>query len=1087
MDTFRRSVVVVAVLSALAIVPPREASAQSGVNWTLETIATVVPPPSCGVQATMTGLGFDLQNRAVAGWQTAWGCGGTAPIWWSRRSGGSWTSYQIVDPTTHHPPKGLPADLALGPDGTPFYAYASIGSAYIFGNGNWWQVTIANLNANPTSSTDRRRLIQYYQDCISAYPNFALAFSPGQTSPNVLTGTRCSYSGWLALDAHDEVIGPLHGAPIFNALVGTGGEFINTDYATGPDGRHHVVYFYERGGPAGWGVAYNNGTPGHELQLAVPHRNRGAEVSVVAGQDGRIHVAIGGIPTCDNPFEGGLLYATSVDGISWAKTFVDTVSGRRPSIALDGEGNPVISYSRFGSEVRLARKTAASWTTERVISQSPGTDDASSTRLAFDHAARPHVLLYDKGPRNVALAQGPVSGPGLTLSHPGDQSGTVGQGVSLALSASGEGPLSYAASCLPPGVSIDPVTGVVTGTLPSSPGQSQPAVVVTDGAGNTAVVTFTWTFDVPPPNSAPVASDATGTTSEDTAAGILLPASDGDGDALTYAIATAPAHGTVTIAGSIATYTPAADYNGADAFTFTASDGTATSNVATVAITVLPVNDVPAAADAQATTNEDTAADIPLHANDVDGDALTYAVATAPAHGTVTIAGSIATYTPAPDYNGADAFTFTASDGTAISNVAAVAITVLPVNDIPAAADAQATTNEDTAVDIPLHANDVDGDALTYTIATAPAHGTVTIAGSTATYTPAADYNGADAFTFTASDGTATSNVAAVAITVLPVNDIPAAADAQATTNEDTAVDIPLHANDVDGDALTYAIATAPAHGTVTITGSTATYTPAGDYNGADAFTFTASDGTATSNVAAVAITVLPVNDPPQLLPVLSQTVHAGTTITFALSATDIDGDALEFGASGLPVGASVDATTGAFTWTTTVGQAGAHVIAFHVTDSGGLGATQQATLTVVLPIPTLDCSVARPSLDEIWPPNHKQTHVIDIRGFEAELLIDITAVLQDEPTDTLGDGATAIDGGGVGTPSAWVRAERSGTVKVPGNGRVYEIRFTATAGNGDSCSGRVLVGVPHDRGKGPAVDDGIRYDSTVAGGPQLP
>ncbi|MEW6758349.1 MAG: hypothetical protein AB1347_09020, partial [Acidobacteriota bacterium] len=67
-----------------------------------------------------------------------------------------------------------------------------------------------------------------------------------------------------------------------------------------------------------------------------------------------------------------------------------------------------------------------------------------------------------------------------------------------------------------------------------------------------------------------------------------------------------------------------------------------------------------------------------------------------------------------------------------------------------------------------------------------------------------------------------------------------------------------------------------------------------------------------------------------------------------------------------------------------------------------------------------------------------------------------------------------APDGYGVGTAQVSLRAERSG----PGNGRVYRIAFTASDGQGDSCSGTVAVGVPHDA-KDIPVDDGQTFDST--------
>ncbi|MFN8480934.1 MAG: ExeM/NucH family extracellular endonuclease, partial [Kouleothrix sp.] len=93
-------------------------------------------------------------------------------------------------------------------------------------------------------------------------------------------------------------------------------------------------------------------------------------------------------------------------------------------------------------------------------------------------------------------------------------------------------------------------------------------------------------------NAAPVAQNQSVTTAEDTAASITLGATDGNGDSLTYSY-TQPAHGTVTGTGPNVTYTPAANYNGPDSFTFKANDGTVDSNVATVSITVTPVNDAP--------------------------------------------------------------------------------------------------------------------------------------------------------------------------------------------------------------------------------------------------------------------------------------------------------------------------------------------------------------------------------------------------------------------------------------------------------------------------------------------------------------
>ncbi len=260
--------------------------------------------------------------------------------------------------------------------------------------------------------------------------------------------------------------------------------------------------------------------------------------------------------------------------------------------------------------------------------------------------------------------------------------------------------------------------------------------------------------------------------------------------------------------------------------------------------------------------------------NDTDVDAgttLTATLAASPANGTVTLAANgTFTYTPAADFNGTDSFTYTASDGTAVSNVATVTITVTAVNDAPVAVNDTASTTEDAAVSGAVLGNDTDVDAgttLTATLAASPANGTVTLAANgTFTYTPAANFNGTDTFTYRASDGAAVSNLATVTITVTAVNDAPVAVNDTASTTQGTAVSGTVLGNDTDvdpGTALTASLGAGPANGTVTLAlNGSFTYTPAASFSGTDSFTYTASDGTAASNVATVTITVTPVSNP---------------------------------------------------------------------------------------------------------------------------------------------------------------------------------------------------------------------------------
>jgi hypothetical protein len=128
---------------------------------------------------------------------------------------------------------------------------------------------------------------------------------------------------------------------------------------------------------------------------------------------------------------------------------------------------------------------------------------------------------------------------------------------------------------------------------------------------------------------------------------------------------------------------------------------------------------------------------------------------------------------------------------------------------------------------------------------------------------------------------------------------------------------------------------------------------------------------------------------------------------------------------------------------------------------------------------PTPTCSAAKAMPATLWSPNHQFvpiaiTGVTDPDGDAVP--ITTTGVTQDEPVNGKGDGNTSPDAI-IKAGAASVRAERSGK----GNGRVYELSFTADDGQGGVCTGAVKVSVPHSLQKGAtAIDDGQIYDSTI-------
>ena len=473
---------------------------------------------------------------------------------------------------------------------------------------------------------------------------------------------------------------------------------------------------------------------------------------------------------------------------------------------------------------------------------------------------------------------------------------------------------------------------------PNYEGPDAFSYTVSDGQGgaDAAAVAISVTGE----NDAPVASDVSAETDEDVPLTVPFSATDAEGDALTFEVVGAPGHGTV----AAGVYTPDANYNGPDSFTYRASDGSLPSNVATVSLVVRPVNDAPTADDVSATTDEDTPVAVALAGADVDGDTLTFAVVDAPDHGS--LLGGV--YTPNPNFHGSDTFTYRADDGALQSAPATATITVRPSNDAPTANDVAVTTDEDTPVPVALSGADVDGDTLTFAVVDAPDHGSF-VGG---TYTPDANFHGTDTFTFVANDGLVDSSPATATITVRPVNDAPVAIGFAVSTNEDTPLPVSFGATDVDGDTLTFAVVSGPAHGSFL----GGVYTPALNYNGPDEIRFRANDGAADSNVAVVAITVDPVND----APVADDDAYGADTdrpLTVPAPGVlgnddDVDGDTLTATLLADAAHGSVSLDSdGSFTYTPAAGYSGPDSFTYRAGDGSPLSDTATVTLTVAAPV----------------------------------------------------------------------------------------------------------------------------------------
>jgi hypothetical protein len=406
----------------------------------------------------------------------------------------------------------------------------------------------------------------------------------------------------------------------------------------------------------------------------------------------------------------------------------------------------------------------------------------------------------------------------------------------------------------------------------------------------------------------------TGSGPEDEQLGGTLSCTDVEGSPLTYALAGAASHGTAAVgANGTWTYDPAPDFNGADAFTYTAYAGTDSSNAGTVDLTITAVNDAPVAGDDTITVAEDAATDVTamILANDTDvdsGDTLSVTGTSGASGGTAVLDGGTVTFTPDADAcgTGEGGFSYSISDGHGGTASADVTVNVTCVNDAPVATDDTITITEDTPTDVTddILANDtdVDGDLLFVAGPTDASGGTLAYSTGThhVTFTPSADLcgSGVAGFDYLAADGTLT-DAAHVTIDATCVNDNPVAASHTATGTEDTDVVVSGAtlldgATDVDGgDVLSVTGTSDPADGAVAWDGSVATFTPAANACGTDAggFDYVISDGHGGTATGHVSVDLTCVEDPPVAVDDTGTAAEGSGPALYDVLANDTDPD----------------------------------------------------------------------------------------------------------------------------------------------------------------------------------------------------
>ncbi|MFK5958265.1 MAG: tandem-95 repeat protein, partial [Lutibacter sp.] len=393
---------------------------------------------------------------------------------------------------------------------------------------------------------------------------------------------------------------------------------------------------------------------------------------------------------------------------------------------------------------------------------------------------------------------------------------------------------------------------------------------VTDGSGNIATCDQIVTV-----KSNPIAFDDSDSTLEDTSVTTQVLSNDTDCDnninSQSVTQVSAPNHGSIVInSDGTITYTPNPDYNGNDSYEYSVCDLDGNCETAVVTIQVNGIQDV---IDDSASTNEDVSVTINVFDNDTfnSNNSILLSGVTNPLNGSVLInSDGTITYTPNPDFNGVDIFTYTVTvtlpDGTITQETAQVIVNISAEEDI---VDDTATTFMNIPVIINVLENDsFEGTNHEITTIIEPSSGTVIINNDgTLTYSPNTGFVGTDSFSYTVTvtnvDGTTTFETATVFVTVKAVID---AVDDLVELENDEPIDISIYDNDSNIPTEGTLTIEQPENGTVTIddngtpndpSDDIVTYQLNADFIGDETFEYTICDAYGNCDTATVTIIVV--------------------------------------------------------------------------------------------------------------------------------------------------------------------------------------------------------------------------------------
>ncbi|MBM1631203.1 tandem-95 repeat protein [Sulfitobacter mediterraneus] len=421
------------------------------------------------------------------------------------------------------------------------------------------------------------------------------------------------------------------------------------------------------------------------------------------------------------------------------------------------------------------------------------------------------------------------------------------------------------------------------------------------------VVSSTITFNVIGQDDAPVAFDDVATTGEDTPFAIDVLANDedfGEGDLSFNGFSQGAFGGVVLLSDDTLHYSPNANFNGQDSFTYGIRDTAGNTSTATVTVNVTDEPDTPTANDDTAQGSEDVALVIDVLGNDTHPDTGAVLTVVDVTNGTFSTSvinpdGTI-TVTPEAEAFGTEILTYTVRDSASAESQAQITVSFAAVDDAPVALNDIATTDEDTPIEIDVLANDLDfgeNDISILGFSEGNSGGVIELANGNLLYTPDQDFNGPDSFTYVITDNAGQESTATVSIDVAALPDDPDAKDKSIFVQQDSSLTFdPLQSttgnpadsdSDPDGDAVFLDTFATAQNGTLALSDDLTQliYTPDAGFIGEDTFLYRIGDGTGRFDEASLTVTVGR-NDAPVARPD-SYELNEDTTLTIDLAGGD--------------------------------------------------------------------------------------------------------------------------------------------------------------------------------------------------------